>query len=89
MTKIRNKSEYPDDPETFEQLSRSWIRTINRLRKEAYSLTGDQDVADDLVQVVLEEALRDVASGKESLHLGPWLSGKLTSAYREHSPHLH
>lgn len=89
MTNSRTKPNATGDFRGFEPLCKSWVRTINELRQEAYGLTGDQRMADDLVQLVLEEALHALPSGNEPLQLKQWLSMRLRSAYRENSPHLH
>lgn len=55
------------------ELQTELIRTVPRLRRFAYALTGNRTDGDDLVQATCEKALRNAAQFRAGTRLDSWL----------------
>jgi RNA polymerase sigma-70 factor, ECF subfamily len=64
-----------------EEISVRLVGLLPRLRRFARSLSRNQHDADDLVQVVVERALRNLEQFREDANLASWLFGIMKNAW--------
>jgi RNA polymerase sigma factor (sigma-70 family) len=64
-----------------EEISERLVALLPRLRRFARSLSRNQHDADDLVQVVVERALRNLEQFRDGANLGSWMFGIMKNAW--------
>jgi RNA polymerase sigma-70 factor (ECF subfamily) len=65
----------------MEEISGRLVALLPRLRRFARALSRNQHDADDLVQAVVERALRNLAQFREDANLASWLFGIMKNAW--------
>jgi RNA polymerase sigma-70 factor (ECF subfamily) len=64
-----------------EEISERLVALLPRLRRFARSLSRNQHDADDLVQVAVEKALRNLEQFRAGANLGSWMFGIMKNAW--------
>jgi RNA polymerase sigma-70 factor (ECF subfamily) len=64
-----------------EEISERLVALLPRLRRFARSLLRNQHDADDLVQVAVEKALRNLEQFRAGANLGSWMFGIMKNAW--------